>query len=587
MSTEQEDQAWRPLEAPLVPSPVLALAVGHGRLWAAGVGGVASAPLEGAGEAWEVAGALQALAPITALLFCGERLLVAGNGGLLSRDPREEDGLWRRAELEDGQVAVTALAAAPAGAGEPPLLAATLTSGVMRSVDGGRTWRNASFGLQSLEATALLWLDGETALAATVEGIYRSRDGGRGWRRVLASDEGAVEALARLPTGEVLAALEGGRLVTSPDGVAWSPLPALPAASQPLSLTATARGTLLLGTLAGGLLRSLDGGRSWRAVCERPVHVCLAGAGAGAQRLYAGSDAGVLVSDDDGASWRRLAMPPVHDLCSLLLLGERPLLRGTCCGLWEARPAGGWAPVVDLAEPLLAAQVLDERRLLLAGERRLLALAPETGEREWLLEEGGLSLITTAERAGARHIWVASADGRRLWHSADAGVCWRALTPPFGVLPLAALQATPELLIAVTYDPRQYRVCLWSSADAGASWTRGLEAETGWPLVATCGRPLALGIGNMLLLDTPAGWRRLPVGHGGGGIRRILAWEQGRERRLFVLAGAGLFCSRDDGESWQAVHDELPWQRIVDVACSASRLVVLLSGGAVYSCRLA
>ncbi|MBX5457616.1 MAG: hypothetical protein IRZ31_11995 [Thermogemmatispora sp.] len=596
--SESDRQPWRELMTPALPTPVYALAPAPGRLWAGGLGGIACyrAASEKPGEVeagtWEPGPVLLPPAPVTVLWAYGNLLLAGGNGGLAYS--LTGGAGWQRSEIEDGSVGVTVLAPSPTFGSDNTLLAGTLANGLLRSSDGGRTWRNVSFGLQSQEITDLLWLDRLTVLAATDEGVYRSRDGGRGWRRVLESTEGAIEGLTRLADGGVLAVLDNGTLLRAEaEGEHWQPLTSTDglAGASPLSLFTTEAGTLLLGTQRG-LLRSTDGGRSWQTVDGRMVHICRQGQG----RLYAGSDEGVLVSDDDGQSWRALPLPPLHDLLRLQPQGERLWLLGTHTAPLQARlmdseagETAEWQRLQGLTLPLTGCAVIDDETLLLAGPEGLLRLWPASGEHQLLLTEPleGNTLITWADSGQARHIWVASGDGQHLWHSANDGASWRQLTPPFGVTLLAALQATPEHLVAATYDPRQYHVCLWYSTDDGSNWIRGLEADTNWPLVASCAEPLALGVGNILLLAMPDGsWRRSPVGHGGGGIRRIVSCEHAGQRLLFVLAGGGIFRSDDLGQSWQAQHEGLPLVRIADIACTSTRLFVLLSGGVVSLRRL-
>ncbi|WP_376794092.1 WD40/YVTN/BNR-like repeat-containing protein [Thermogemmatispora sp.] len=592
-----DEQGWRELALPELPTPIYALAPAPGRLWAGGLGGVACyrsavSALGERVEEWEPGPVLLPPAPVTVLWAYGNLVLAGGNGGLAYS--LTGGAGWQRAEIEDGSVGVTVLAPSPRFGSDNTLLAGTLANGVLRSTDGGRSWRNVSFGLQSQEITDLLWLDGSTALLATDEGLYRSRDGGRGWRRVLESSEGAVEALTRLPDGGVLAVLENGALLQAEagtEGERWQPLkdPDGLEGVQPLSLFTTERGTLLLGTQRG-LLRSADGGRGWQTVDGRLVHVLRQGQG----RLYAGCAEGVLLSEDDGQSWRPLPTPPLHDLLRLQPQGERLWLLGTHTAplqleLTPRDEAPTWQRLQGLTLPLTGCAAVDDETLLLAGPEGLLRLWPRSGEHQLLLAEPleGNTLITWAGDGPARQIWVASGSGQRLWHSANDGASWHQLAPPFGVTPLVALQATREHLVAATYDPRQYHVCLWYSTDDGSTWVRGLEADTNWPLVASCAEPLALGVGNILLVAQPDGtWRRSPVGHGGGGIRRVVSCLHEGLRLLFVLAGGGIFRSHDLGQSWQAQHEGLPLVRIADIACTSTRLWALLSGGVICQRRL-
>jgi photosystem II stability/assembly factor-like uncharacterized protein len=96
-----------------------------------------------------------------------------------------------------------------------------------------------------------------------------------------------------------------------------------------------------------------------------------------------------------------------------------------------------------------------------------------------------------------------------------------------------------------------------------------------------------VSVGNVLLLAEPGGdWRRIPLGQGGG-IRRVVACKQAEGSALFMLAGGGIFASSDGGASWQTLHDELPVDHLLDIACTSAGLFALLSGGAVYSTGVA
>ena len=115
-------------------------------------------------ETWEPGVATLSLAPVTALLALDGLLLAEGSGGIAYS--YNNGRTWQQAELEDGVVSVADFAASPKFASDRTIVAATLTNGIVRTNDGGCTWTNASFGLGSLEVTALFWVSGMTVLAA-------------------------------------------------------------------------------------------------------------------------------------------------------------------------------------------------------------------------------------------------------------------------------------------------------------------------------------------------------------------------------------------------------------------------------------
>jgi ABC-type sugar transport system ATPase subunit/photosystem II stability/assembly factor-like uncharacterized protein len=436
-------RAWRRLPLAALREPLLALAVGRGRLWAGGLGGVACRRLEGAPDEWE-AGPVLPQAPVVTLCSCGDVLLAGGSGGIAYLQAGRSD--WQPAALEGGADQVMTLAPSPDFARDQTLLAGTLLNGVLRSNDGGRSWQNGSFGMECLEVTTLLWLSPSLVLAATDDGIYRSRDGGRGWRQVLEGSDDVVTSLTRLADGSLLAVLEGGRVLRASErGEDWSAVTRLSSGLCVLCLTTTARGTLLLAMGNEGLLRSCAGRRSWQAVHNGSVHVCIKYGG----RLYAGTDEGLLMSEDDGVSWQTLPRPPLQDLHRLFVQNDHLFLAGTYSGMMrlaltdagEAR--GAWESLAWLPQPLMGWALLDDETLLAAGIEGLLRLSLDDERRTRLiarLPEQPMA-ITSAIRGGQRHLWVASGDGQQLWHSDDDGSSWRSSRPPFGVSTLVALQA--------------------------------------------------------------------------------------------------------------------------------------------------
>src|SRR2546423_15208238 len=73
-----DTETWHSFPAPVVPSPVLALAAGPGGIWARGAGGVAWYTQ---GDAWAPRVSGLALRGVAALARAGSWLLAGGGGG--------------------------------------------------------------------------------------------------------------------------------------------------------------------------------------------------------------------------------------------------------------------------------------------------------------------------------------------------------------------------------------------------------------------------------------------------------------------------------------------------------------------------
>jgi photosystem II stability/assembly factor-like uncharacterized protein len=214
------------------------------------------------------------------------QLFLATDNGLALA--RKEDGGWQATGAAlDGHRLTCALAA-------PGLILAGTTGGLWRSMDGADHWQHVADGPGHVR-----WLAGpaDRLLAGTEPaGIYRSADGGRTW---LASPE-VAEMRQRFH---------------------WF-LPYSPEAGCVRGFAVHGQ-RVYAAVEVGGLLRSDDGGQSWRLVEGSDGRPDLGGPGQGKihpdvhsievhpsdpDRLYAPTGGGFFVSTDGGAAWS-LAYP--------------------------------------------------------------------------------------------------------------------------------------------------------------------------------------------------------------------------------------------------------------------------------------
>lgn len=185
-------------------------------------------------------------------------------------------------------------------------------NGVLRSQDGGLTWRVTT----GADVTEVLRVrphpsDPSIAYAATAYGVIRSGDGGESWeyrttgmRRKFASD-----LLVDLRDGRhLLAASELGIFRSENEGRNW----------LPTSLQGTIANVLLqnprnlrerwAGTEERGVFRSTDGGLNWSSVQvggNTPVYA-LAMNPKNPSTVFVGTyEQGVFVSRDGGTTWRQ------------------------------------------------------------------------------------------------------------------------------------------------------------------------------------------------------------------------------------------------------------------------------------------
>ncbi len=254
----------------------------------------------GIDDHWQPAPGGQPLMQPRALLAHGRAIFAGGEQGriVFSEDRGQS---WYESRVGQTTALITSMATSPAGASAPTLLAGTASDGVLRSTDGGRSWQLANAGLRDFDVHALAlapdWPQPELALAGTGNRVYRSYNGGRAWKATGLSGVAAL-GLALAADGIAFAATEAHGLFRSDDGGrAWQALGDL-AHDDPINAICLLPGRpgssgLVLGTGAGRILQSADGGQRWEQLAQAagPV-LCVQAAGG---RLIAGGGGGVML----------------------------------------------------------------------------------------------------------------------------------------------------------------------------------------------------------------------------------------------------------------------------------------------------
>jgi photosystem II stability/assembly factor-like uncharacterized protein len=214
-------------------------------------------------------------------------------GGILHAVGGLSGAAWQISTLPTPPPLVSALALSPQYAADGTVLAATVEDGVFRSGDRGSKWESWNFGLLDLDVYALALSPAfggplgtsapeaggdETAFVGTETGIFRSTNGGRAWRETpFDTDLAPVLCLALSPDyaddGCLYAGTAENGLYRSTDrGESWErvgagvpPLAGAPAPSiNALILSPDYPAEPhILAMLADALIVSRDGGASW------------------------------------------------------------------------------------------------------------------------------------------------------------------------------------------------------------------------------------------------------------------------------------------------------------------------------------
>lgn len=462
----------------------------------------------------------------------------------------------------------------------PAVIAGTSWEGVWRSLDEGRTWRATTAGLPDRPHVNALFADPrrpERVWLAGWEGVFVSENRGETWtaRNSNLPLSGGVESLTIDPANGQLYARTVSELFTSSDeGASWSLMRCFGRRCGSVAVDPADAGTLF--TVAGGVLRSRDGGTVWEKL-RAPKGGLFALLGFHGGRLfgYSRSYANGLAVDrlywsaDQGASWATTGQPEARSIAVMASSGDTLYLgsagiaslggvfrSGDGGEHWEAASSGlsgRWIEsiAVDPQQPgVLYAQASGH---LLASEddgaswRLSLAAAnvqvfgagdllvdpnlrgrvwSTTGDQLWRSDDGGRRWQAVRIGAGIEAIaadplnrggvWAGGRNG--LFHSTN-GRAWKAVRPSrsdsLGVVDVAVAPADPRIVWAAGY------------AASGASGPRLYRSGDGGQT-----------------------WQRRDEGLPSGFVTR-LALDPERPDVLFAAAGNGLFGSSDGGATWQ------------------------------------
>lgn len=264
---------------------------------------------------------------------------------------------------------------------------------------------------------------GQTAFAASTSGLMRTLDGGRSWHSVfdsLGADTAISASVVALAPDfstvkTVFVAIPGAILRSTAGGDTWEvaqlPTPAPFITSMVVSPVYARDQTLFAASLEDGVFRSTDGGATWNSwnfglldfqvlsLTISPDHT-----------LYAGTGTGLFASRNAGRAWSEILLPCGHVPVLSLASSPNLLLAGTeGFGLLSSRDNGStWQGGNEPALETVNALVIDGDSTLVLIPQSLF-LSRDTSQT-W-------QMLPTSEGKGpvavcaAGQIWVGYDDG--------------------------------------------------------------------------------------------------------------------------------------------------------------------------------
>ncbi len=525
---------------------------------------------------------------------------VSGSGGGVARS---RDG-GRSFEIFDGVAgrSVRAIAFAPS---DPSRLVAGALDGVFASNDAGASWSRLTpdghEGLRMFESVAIDPGDAAVIYAGTWRLPWRSSDGGRSWTRISSgmvfdSDVFSLTLDARGPS-TVYAAACTGIYRSNDSGRAWTKLRGIPASSRRTRAFAQdpARPERLFAGTTEGLWLSEDGGRSWEPRTGREMVVNALAVLPGGRVLIGTDGAGVLKSLDGGRSFEpsnagfsaryvaRVLRDPVEPRY-LAALGHDRRHGGV---VQAPGPQGPWQTLAGGLDGREVASLAATGTDLLAGtDDGIFALA--RGAQLWqrlATAVGGIDLQPQVAEllVLANGAWLAATD-KGLLYSGDRGRTWAAKRlGSVRTVSALALRPNGDVLAATP-------VGIYESRDGGLSFalfsTGPTDARLTQLLFVPGRNDLALAataVGLFRSVDWGQTWARV-FAFSATDVEALAADADGRFVWASDFARGGLFRSADGGVSWSSFGTEglVPdrvWRLLVE---PGERLLAATASGGLH-----
>lgn len=456
----------------------------------------------------------------------------------------------------------------PMVATDDEILVGTLTGGVFRSTDDGRTWAPSSTGLRGVCIRSLCG-SATSVFAATCEGFYRSIDGTE-WRHVRGLDS-LVDYDHAAAFDRVVLAWAGGRCFRSvDDGMSWSDLndPFNGAAIEAIA----ARGSIVLAGTSKGLYRSVDRGLSWSRPTGDPTTLPITSLVDASGSFFAGTGGGVY-SSSDGASWTRasdgLEVPGVSALTVHL---------GTVKAAgFDARiyrydwSSQSWSPGERIVQGQGISALLSHESTLLAAIGQI-GIYRNTGGDSWVESNTGLVARTVTSLLADGGTLYAGGWPAGIWSTRDRGARWRADWDGSVSDIARALMRTDSTVFAMMPG------LLYRRHRAETGWTRVVGPAGSEPTaIAALGSRAFVGTSKGIYRTTDEGrsWSTMSTIGIDGPVTSLLVTD------AMVFAGTtkGIVRSTDDGGTWSSSDAGLQGSLVVTMHDASSLLFASTGGG--------
>ena len=397
------------------------------------------------------------------------------------------------------------------------IYAATSDKGLYLSENEGYDWReDKNFPQKGANlCLAISPMDENIILVGKSRGMYATNDGGKQWKKIETIGDTQVPSIlfSKHTPGLVIAATKKGVYESEDGGVTWIEKNEGITNQWIMHICETAESILCAGSSGHGIYQKPGGAKYWTAHkkgFKGDISVCSLAA-VDENNLFLGTKLGIYRSQNGGNSWEHVENFDFSAVWSLVALDYSETKKSNSGrGLLISRDEE--KSVQDSVEPYLGN--------LYAGTNEGEIYRGKRGGSHWeiMIRHGNRMIYPILSAMWDSRILYAASFGAGIIRSLDQGKTWTAINEGLDNLNVSALMVSRQKkgkLFAGLIGR------LYKSSDGGDSWQR-IEPDVS---------------------DKP-----IPV----------IVESNWEKNRMFVATqGAGMYCSRDGGNTWEPVNEGL------------------------------
>lgn len=514
--------------------------------------------------------------------------------------------------------AISSLALVP---GSPNAVYALGTTKIFKSRNEGATWAEIPLGAQCYGASGRILVSHANPNLILVAGyrvyrttpswasclaVLRSTNGGRTWKTTPFepnSEFAYMRALVQSPSDARILFFAGdnyrdGKYSYSiyksvNGGLSWSKI-AEPKLNATGLAVHPANPNRVFYASGDGVFRSADGGATWEANSGYLYATSLAIDPLNPETLHAGSGPGCYRSTDGGITWVGSSTSPAGTGRSLAARGDR-ILYGSSAGIYRSTNGG-----VDYRACQTGLKASYIAALAAAASSPSTMFAAATSAGLYRSTNGGASWTKlpnfdlcdavfriVVDPTAAKNIYALATGGLQyVFRSADGGLTWNQVLAE-NIIDLAMAPSNPRILFAAgQIADVDATMGVFMSQDGGTTWaSKRILATPGSAAWAVAVDPRSAKVvflgghqnGNAALFKSTNGgtsWKDVTKTIQGQVYR--IAVDPKAANRVFVAAGSGVYRTTNGGTSWSLIKNDYSRR---EIAFHPTKANTLYAGG--------